>query len=349
MTGDTFAWTVDAENQDQGIWQDPCAISAGVCTNPTVNFSIKWNTAAMETGTGLGSATIANGDYNLALAAVPSGQDTLLLAGANDLWKCSLAMGCAWRNTTNANTCMSAQVAGYQHALAWNSANPLEILVGNDSGLWRSIDAIGETGSTCDASDATHFQNLNGSLGSLAEVVSMSPVMTSPYTMMTGLGANGTAGVKSTTGPTALWPQILGGEGGPVAIDPTNAANWYVNNQAGVSIHLCSQSGDCAPSDFGATPLVTDADVNGDGYTMTSPAPFLVDPLDADATADWDLPGVARTGRWNGLERRERHQSLFGWRDGAALLQWRCAGAQHGRDARRGRRRSDLCGHVRGA
>ena len=56
-----------------------------------------------------------------------AGQDTWLLAGGNDLWKCSLAMGCVWRNTTNATTCMSAQVGEFQHALAWNAANPLEI------------------------------------------------------------------------------------------------------------------------------------------------------------------------------------------------------------------------------
>jgi hypothetical protein len=43
----------------------------------------------------------------------------------------------------------------------------------------------------------------------------MSPVGASPYTMMVGLGANGTAGVKSTTGLTTNWPEILGGEGGP--------------------------------------------------------------------------------------------------------------------------------------
>ncbi len=281
LSGDTFAWTVDGSNQDQGIWQDSCTISAGACTSTSISFSKQWNTAALETNDSLlGSATVANGDYNLALAAVPSGQDTLLLAGANDLWKCSLAMGCAWRNTTNANTCKSAQVAGYEHALSWNSSNPLEILVGNDGGLWRSMDAIGEAGTVCAANDATHFQNLNSGLGSLAEVVSMSQVMGSPYTMMTGLGENGTAGVKSTTEPTAIWPQILGGEGGPVAIDPMNKSNWYVNNQAGVSIHLCSQSGDCTPSDFGQTPAVSDTDVSGDGYTMTAPAPFVVDPLD---------------------------------------------------------------------
>lgn len=280
FTGDTFAWSIDQNNQDQGIWQDACAISGGACSSQIINFSKRWSTTKLESNTAQGAATIANGDYDLALSAVPSGQDTLLLAGATDLWKCSLATSCAWRDTTNANSCMSAQVAPYQHALAWNPWNPLEIFVGNDSGLWRSTDALGETGPACAATDAAHFQNLNGGLGSLAEVVSMSQVVSSPYTMIVGLGANGTAGVKSTSTLTENWPQILGGEGGPVAIDPLNPSNWYVNNQAGVSIHRCAQTGDCTPNGFGVTPLIGDADVGGDGYTMTAPAPFIVDTLD---------------------------------------------------------------------
>jgi hypothetical protein len=133
----------------------------------------------------------------------------------------------------------------------------------------------------CSASDASHFENLNGSLGSLAEVVSMSQAGATPYTMMAGLGANGTAGVKSTIGATTDWPEILGGEGGPVDVDPVNSNNWYVNNQAGVSIYLCSQTAPCTPAAFGASAVVTDADVGGDGLSMTSPAPFLVDPLDS--------------------------------------------------------------------
>ena len=303
LTGDTFAWTVDAYYQDQGLWQDQCAKSGSACASQTIAFARQWNTAALETSTIDGAATIENGDYNLALAAVPSGQDTLLLAGANDLWKCSLAMGCAWRNTTNSTVGFCAQVAPYQHALAWNAANPLEIFVGNDSGLWRSLDAIGETGQVCASTDSTHFQNLNGSLGSLAEVVSVSPAGNSPYTMMAGLGANGTAGVKSVTGATTDWPQILGGEGGPVAIDPKTPSNWYVNNQEGVSIHLCAQAGSCTPAAFGATPVVTDADVGGDGLNMTVPAQFLVDPDDPTQL----LIGTCRVWRgpangigWNG-------------------------------------------------
>jgi hypothetical protein len=303
QTGDTFAWTVDAFNQDQGLWQDACKISGGVCSIPTPSFTTQWSTAALDGNVPLmGASTVLNGDYNLSLAAIPSGQDTLLFAGANDLWKCSLAMGCSWRNTTNAATCMSAQVGPYQHALAWSAANPLEIFIGNDSGLWRSMDDVAETGSVCSVTDAAHFQNLNPGLGSLAEVESLSEIPVSPYTMMAGLGVNGSAGVKSTAGATADWPQILSGEGGPVAVDPSNVNNWYINNEAGVSIYLCSQSGPCTPSDFGVTPVVSDADVSGDGQTMTTPAPFLVDPLDPSqllvATCRiWRGPA---TGGWSG-------------------------------------------------
>ncbi len=280
QTGDTFAWSVDQDDQDQGIWQDVCAARGGTCSNSTITFARQWNTTALDSDTWLGRATIFNGDYNLALAAVPSGQDTILLAGGNDLWKCSLAMGCTWRNTTNAFSCMSAQVAGYQHALAWNPSNPLELFTGNDGGLWRSTDAVGQTGPVCASADAGHFQNLNGGLGLLAEVESMSPVGASPYTMMVGLGADGTAGSSSTVGATLNWPQILDGEGGPVAVDPSSPANWYVNNGAGVSIHLCATAPACTAANFGVNPVVSSSDVGGDGLTMSAPAPFLVDPAD---------------------------------------------------------------------
>ena len=285
QTGDTFAWTVDINNQDQGLWQDDCQLLSGACANQTVTFAQKWNTVNLETSTLEGPATIADGDYTLALAAMPAGpglaQDTLLFAGANDLWKCSLAMGCLWRDATNANTCMSAKVAGYQHALGWNLLNSLEMFVGNDGGLWRSLDAIGETGPVCSPTDASHFQNMNGSLGSLAEVVSLSEGSSAPNAIIAGLGVNGTAGVSSDAGTTLDWPQILGGDGGPVAIDPVNNANWYVNAEEGVGIYLCSDGPSCSPAAFGTSPVVTDADVGGDGLTMTTPAPFLVDPLDS--------------------------------------------------------------------
>lgn len=230
-SGDTFAWTVDIDNQDQGLWQDQCAIAGGTCASQAVTFARCWSTAALETSTPYGAATLPMAAtrwlWRQRQPVWEPGQDTVLFAGADDLWKCSLAMGCVWRNTTNAASCKSAQVGEFQHALAWNPANPLEIFAGNESGLWRSTDAVGESGQVCLASDSTHFQNLNGNLGSLAEVVSLSGIA-SPYVMIAGLGVNGTAGVKGNA-PTEDWPQILGGYGGPVAIDFNADSNWYVN------------------------------------------------------------------------------------------------------------------------
>ena len=139
---------MDLNNQDQGLWQDQCAVSANACTNP-VAFARQWSTTPLKPT--LLRAPQPSPTATTTSPSPPSpppgpGRGHLLLAGANDLWKCSLAMGCVWRNTTNATTCMSAQVAEYQHAIAWNPSNPLEIFIGNDSGLWRSMDAIGETG-----------------------------------------------------------------------------------------------------------------------------------------------------------------------------------------------------------
>jgi hypothetical protein len=291
-TGDAFAWTVDISNQDQGLWRDTCAItSSGVCTNTAIAFATQLNTALLETNDPeWGENTIENGDYNLALAAVPTeldaGADTILLAGANDLWRCSLAMGCQWRNTTNATTCMSAKVGEFQHALAWNAVNPQEIFIGNDSGLWRSTDAINESPASepepvCASSDASHFQNLNGELGSLAESVSLAQSSATPYALMTGLGVNGTAGVNDSAQPSGNWPQILSGYGGPAAIGPSGG-DWYVNSEAGVFIQKCAQpSSGCTAADFGTIPAIDMNDEFEDGSTMTVPAPFLVDPLDS--------------------------------------------------------------------
>jgi len=282
VTGDTFAWTVDLNDQDQGLYEGQCLPAGGPCASG-ITWQ-QWNTQALESDTPKGPATVADGTYNLTLAAMPAaGQGSMVLAGANDLWQatCPLSQGaaCAWRNTTNATTCMSAKVGEFQHALAWDGQNPLEIFLGNDSGLWRSLDGIAESGTQCDPLDDTHFQNLNGGLGSLAEVESISQVDTSPYWMMAGLGVNGAAGEKSGA-LTADWPQVLGGYGGPVAIDPTDSSNWYVNDQLGVAIYRCAQPSECTPSSFGSTAVVTEKDVFNDGYPFQNPAPFLVDPVD---------------------------------------------------------------------
>ena len=151
--------------------------------------------------------------------------------------------------------------------------------MGNDSGLWRSTDAIGETGAACSATDSTHFQNLNGSLGSLAEVVSLSPVV--DFALQPdgrpGREWNRRREEQRRNHGLAADSLRLRRSGGHRS---HNINNWYVNDQAGVAIYLCSQTAPCTPAAFGTSPVVTDADVGGDGDAMPTPAPFLVDPLD---------------------------------------------------------------------
>jgi hypothetical protein len=302
-TGDTFALTVDANNLDQGLWQNVCALSGPGCANSSIVWGTKLPSAPLEVGSGSAPTAIAQADYNLGLAAVATGagatSDTLLFVGTVDLYRCSLTAGCVLRNTTNAtNGCNApAMVSPAQHAIATLAgAGPggtLPLLyVGNDGGLWRSLDGVNQLQTPCSADDATHFQNLNSGLGSLAEVVRFAEHPTDPATLLAGLGANGTAatGAASTM---AVWPQIAAGEGGTVAIDPSNPQNWFVSTEAGVSIRSCGNGNACAAANFTGPPTIGYAQVSNDGSLIDPP--FLLDPA---LTSDV-LIGTCRV--WRGL------------------------------------------------
>jgi hypothetical protein len=226
-TGDIFALTVDRNNADQGLWQDACALAGASCTNTAVTFGRQLPSSPLEVGNG--SSVIPEADYNLVLSAVPVGpsgstQDTLIYAGTTDLYRCSLAAGCVLRNTTNTvNGCAApAQVAPAQHAIATlaTSSQPL-LYLGNDGGLWRSTDGVNQQATPCSADDATHFQNLNGGLGSLAEIISFAQHPTEAGTLVVGLGANGTASTAAASAATP-WAQLSSGEGGTVASASVN-------------------------------------------------------------------------------------------------------------------------------
>jgi hypothetical protein len=277
-TGDTFALTVDVNNLDQGLWQDVCGLAGTNCATSPIAFATKLNSASLEVGSG--STAIAQADYDLSLTAVAAGSDTLVFAGTEDLYRCSIAAGCALRNTTNAeNGCATpAKVSPAQHAIAvlagaGTSGLPL-MYVGNDGGLWRSVDGVNQQQTPCSPDDATHFQNLNGGLGSLAEVVSFAEDPANPATLLAGIGANGTA--ASGTATAGAWPQIAAGEGGPVAIDPANSQNWYVSTAAGVSVRYCDAGSACAAANFAGPPTIGYAQVEDDASLIDPP--LLLDP-----------------------------------------------------------------------
>jgi hypothetical protein len=275
-SGDTFAFTVDAENLDQGIWRDVCGLANSACANAEPTFSSRLNTAPLELG--YGSAEIPQGDYDLSLAAVASGTDTLVFAGTIDLYRCSLTAGCSFRNTTNVeNGCSApAMVAPAQHAIAAAAmgVSPL-VYLGNDGGLWRSTDGVNQQGSPCSSDDAAHFQNLNGGLGSLAEVISFSQHPSDADTLMVGVGANGTA-ATGTASSKAPWPQLAAGEGGFTAIDPATPANWYVSTAPGVAISYCGKGTACSAADFAGLPTIGPVQTGYDDSLIDPP--WLLDP-----------------------------------------------------------------------
>lgn len=270
VTGDMFALTVDSNDFDQGLWRDSCSLVSNACASPTVAFSAQIPDQPLEAGSG--KTTIAQADYNLWLAAVPSQQDTLLLAGTTDIWRCNLANGCAWRNTTNTATCAAAQVAPFQHSIdATFGANGL-LFFGNDGGLWRTLDAVNQQAAPCSSDDAAHFQNLNSGLGSLAQVESFSEDPNNPSTWLAALGDLGTA---APSRGSSSWNQVLNGEGNVVAVDPLDPENWYATSVSGVGINRCAQGTACELSAFGNV-VIGEAQVSQDAQTI--PAPWILDP-----------------------------------------------------------------------
>ncbi|MBV8674497.1 MAG: choice-of-anchor D domain-containing protein, partial [Acidobacteriaceae bacterium] len=219
---------------------------------------------------------IPQADYDLYLAAVPSQQDTLLFAGTEDIYKCSLANNCAWRNTTNAAGCASAGVAWAQHAVDATFGSQGLVFFGNDGGLWRTTDAVNQQQPTCSADDAAHYQNLNGGLGSLAEVENLANDANNPLNMMASLGSLGTA--AATASVTGAWPQVLDSEGNYAAIDPAVEANWYATAMFGVSVDRCTEGSGCNQAGF--LPAIGSSQVGGDGDQQTIPAPWILDPQD---------------------------------------------------------------------
>lgn len=292
-TGDLYALTVDANGNDQGLWQDLCNAGAnGSCATGSPVFATRLDNGALEVGQGKagGSTAIVQGSYNLALAAAPAASNgTVLFAGTVDLYRCALAAGagtCTWRNTTNAgNACNApAIVAPAQHALsalAQTSEQPL-LFLGNDGGLWRSTDGVAETGPVCSTTDANHFDNLNGAIakgGSLAEIVGFAQDPQLTGTLLAGLGESGsvatTTAVASAASATA-WAQFSSGEGGYPQLDPANSSDWYLAVGAGVNLQLCPAGSACSIANFLPPATVGEAQVAEDAALLD--APTLLDP-----------------------------------------------------------------------
>lgn len=314
VTGDLYALTVDGYNLDQGLWQDLCNASSNTCAQPAPTFANRIDNGALEVGSG--NTAIAQGSYNLVLNAAPvAANGTNLYVGTVDLYSCTIAAGsstCALRNTTNVlDGCNApAQVAGAQHAIVTvtgASGTPV-VYLGNDGGLWRSLDGVAETGSVCAATDNTHFDNLNAAIGaggSLAEVVGFAEDPANPNVLIAGVGANGSA-ATSTAATLTPWLQLSTGEGGLPSIDAKTPANWYATIGAGVNLDVCPLGANCTAANFVPPATIGATQVNGDTALLDTPT--LLDP----ALTSSILVGTCRV--WRGTA-----SSGSTWSDANAL------------------------------
>jgi hypothetical protein len=271
-----FALAADQNNKDIGLWEDVCGASNGACSTQAPVFGKQIGIAnALETGTGV----IAGASHTLWLAAIPSANDTLLFAGTQDVFRCSLTAGCAWRNATNVNSCATTtQVGPNQHGVAW-VANTATLFFANDRGLWRTRDAIDQQQAPCSANDATHFDNLNATLGSLAEVTWLAQDPEDVESVARWHRGRGNGGRQRWCVAVAaeragsIHRRGLG----------TNAGTWFATSGAGVSISSCASGAtgaSCRPADFGSAPVIGNAQVSGDGSTLMTPAVWALDPED---------------------------------------------------------------------
>ena len=158
------------------------------------------------------------------------------------------------------------------------------VYFGNDGGLWRTTDTLGQTGSVCASTDASHFQNLNGGIGSLAEVSHLAVSPTNPALVLAGMNAFGVVASESAAaqGGTGAWQQLATGEGSSVAIDPTTPSNWYAGIGPGLSIFQPAPAApNCGTGSFGTTPVVGRNDIEDDADYFLDPAPWMLDPGNA--------------------------------------------------------------------
>jgi len=291
---------------DGGIWQ---SLDAGATWRSIDDAEIA-NCGDVE---GCG---IEQGEYNLELLAVPNcpgGQFTCtnnptdIYAGAVNLYKCSLsstntaspACSAGFLNLTHVYGCdpiaAPSHVHPDQHALAFLPTSGRALMYfANDGGMYRALDAFsfsGPSAGTCSAPNG--FDDLNQNLGSMAQIVSFSEHPTDPNTMLGGTQDNGSPATSQAT--TNLgWGNVLGGDGGYNAIDPTAPSNWYASNPdvppGGLGVQLCSSGVNCNNSGFNF--VVTSNTVGGDDGAFYFP--YILDPRSSTAM----LVGTCRI--WRG-------------------------------------------------
>lgn len=285
-----YAWFVsintDGDPVDQGIWL-------------TTNGGSSWNEINDSGITNCGDAGgcgVQQGFYNLELLALPDGATaTDLYAGAINIYKCTINIpmssspGCqsSFMNLTHVYGCAPlsepAHVHPDQHALAFSilSSGADLMYFANDGGIYRAMNGFtGLTTGSCSGSNA--FDDLNQNLGSMTQFVSFSQSSTNPDLILGGTQDNGSPATSTATANQS-WGNVLGGDGGFNAVDPT-IGNFFASQpdtgSGSLDIQECISSNPAADcTDFLFNSVITSADLAGDDGAFYFP--YILDPQSA--------------------------------------------------------------------
>jgi hypothetical protein len=278
--GEMYAWYVDTNSVDQGIWQS----TAGGLTWTAINDSGITNCGDLFGGCGT-----AQGIFNLTLAAVPNGTATDLYAGSANIYKCTITNAFPSCNGTGNNTFMNlthasgcsdiAKVHPDQHAMDFLVANGTSLIFfANDGGIYRALDGyMGLTTGTCGLSN--QFDSLNQSLGPLTQFVSLSQSTTDANLIFGGTQDNGAPATDSSQSGGA-WVNVNAGDNGFTAINPANENEWFIaappDSASGVNVFRCASGINCHSLEF-QNDQVADSNALG-GDTAAFYLPFRLDP-----------------------------------------------------------------------
>ena len=276
--GEMYAWSVDANDADQGIWQ---SLDAGASWTRLDDSGIT------NCGDFFGGCGTAQGTFDLTLAAVPNGPGTDLYAGAVNIYKCTITDAFPTCNGTGNNTFLNlthaygcsdiAKVHPNQHAMDFMVASGTALLYfANDGGIYRALD--GYTGLATGACGLTNqFDSLNQSLGPMTQFVSASQSSTDVSLIFGGTQDNGAAAFSESLG---AWVNVNAGDNGFTAINQANENEWFVatppNSISGVNLFRCSSGVNCHSLDFENDQVADSNAVDGD--TGAFYLPFLLDP-----------------------------------------------------------------------
>jgi len=185
--GEMYVWYVDANDNDQGMWQ---SVDGGGSWRPINDSGIT------NCGDSFGGCGTAQGSYDLSLAAVPNGTATDIYAGAENLYKCTITNAFPACNGTGNNTFLNlthvygcsdiAKVHPDQHAMDFLVANGTALMYfANDGGIYRALDGfLGLRAGACGQSN--QFDSLNATLGPLTQFVSISQSASDPNLLLGG-------------------------------------------------------------------------------------------------------------------------------------------------------------------